>query len=39
VPGLGQFAMAQRVVFFVADIDLASRGEEILRCVLASADH
>jgi hypothetical protein len=42
--GLGRFAMAQRVFFFAADLDLASqegprRGGEILGCVLASAGH
>jgi hypothetical protein len=42
--GLGRSAMAQRVFFFAADLDLASRegprrGGEIVGCVLASTGH
>jgi hypothetical protein len=42
--GLGRSTMAQRVIFFVVDLDLASRegprrGEEILGCVLGSEGH
>jgi hypothetical protein len=42
--GLGRFAMVQRVVFFVVDLDLSSlkgphRGGEILGCALGSAGH
>jgi hypothetical protein len=42
--GLGRSTMAQRVFFFVADLDLTSRegprrGGEIVGCVLASVGH